>query len=1585
MSKVIGFILGTIEVAVGIVSGNPGLIVSGIATIVGSAVQILTGRPNQNLQNDQSIKANVRGTAETHSVVFGKARIGGIVFKVGTYKGSTSEDSNNNLLIAIAHSICHPGGCDGVERVWIDDREIPLAQLTRTISGDVQTTQPGSGPNLGNYTAITHLGTSTQAADSTLVARGLATATDYARGICYSVFNLYRDKNNQDGFLAAFQGHIPLLTVELRGCRCYDPRLDSTAGGSGTQRVADYTTWTWSDNPAICTATYMIMAISDGGEGIPAAEIDWAYVAAAANICDQTLTTPAGAQKRYRVTAALSTGDRRNDNRSKLLDAMFGVCVRVGTKYRIYAGAYANPTDTVDETWLAGGPSVVPKTELTQLYNAVRITYTDEKQGYRSLETAPFTNSAFETQDGGDRLFRSISYPTCPDAYQAQLLGAIAGNKSRRQMQVTLRLNWKGLNLDPWQTVSLSFAALPRLAGRTFRVTSWQWTSQGPIVGLSEDNAADYTIAAYTTVDGAVITTSTTYAPPERVTSIAALAVADGVQLSWVETNTASLRKQVYRSAAGVNIFGQIGTTTASYFKDAFTTGASYDYKVVVISDYGVVSPDSAIVNSSGKIVADGADVTARAGLVLLQNPSFEAGPSGWELQSGWSIVNDAANSRAGSYVAVFTGTSNAVVNLQRIPTEPGEQIMALCWIKSSAGATGTGRVRIDYYSSFSGGYVGSAEGNVIAAGTTYRQSRVVGTTPAGAAYARVDMAVYVGSGSWYADDFAASLLPRNQDDVPDGSLYQRGTTRRGFDLIQNGDFELSSTGVPPGWAFGTTGLFSGEVGGAAPASYGYATGGGAYIGAQSLQVNTNGAYQSVCHRAVFRVTPGEVYSLRSAMKVAGIGSARMILRYYNASNAWMQGSGGPSDYEVSTTSTSWSLIGGNCTIPAGAVSAVVMFDCIANTAAGSFFVDAVTLKRISSLDDDVQDGTRYGRVGNPYLQGGGRPRIAGASQSLLSNPGFELNTIGATPASAAGAPLCDGWDFYQNDFSLWTATRESASVRSGSWSLYLSLRPPAGSTLSASGVWVSRIFSDVFPVAAGDTLTISGWFNATANAAVPAGVLRQVRIGVFLTDAAGNYVAELYPTDSTNYLSSTFALLTVTGAIPANVAYGRVELVSFITNTSGSAWTPTAGNLYHDVRFDDVQCVRVSILDTDVSDGPVYGRVRGNALTSGNPDMSRSGILNRNLDNISDTSNFSRVYTSRVNVGRPFIDFAEGIHSNKNLDNLADTANYSRVFTGRVNAGRPTIDFFEGIHSNKNLDWISDTGSYARVAANHVISGVPALSVAGSGIRLGDQRNAPPILIANARSKWSGLSITSSYSSASPAVVTISASAATLQMGNASVSYAAMSAQVSQARGATVPYFLYCDDTTFAGGGRTLVITTSGDSLYQADGRIYVGSITITVPASGAGTGPGGDGGGGACVADVAFEPGGRQFAELVVADRLQLSNEHLADLGDGEIEQIGISQQVCVTVITANGAQLTCSLDAPIATPDGFTYAADLALDQPIATLVDGEASWSPVESVEPRGVRAVRPLYVGNRSFWAGDHARACILHHNAKVTP
>lgn len=87
-------------------------------------------------------------------------------------------------------------------------------------------------------------------------------------------------------------GQIPPLGKVPKGVKVYDPRLDSTfPGGSGSQRITDESTWTWSANPALHALAY---AYGRKMNGVPifgirrfdAASINLAQIVAWANVCD---------------------------------------------------------------------------------------------------------------------------------------------------------------------------------------------------------------------------------------------------------------------------------------------------------------------------------------------------------------------------------------------------------------------------------------------------------------------------------------------------------------------------------------------------------------------------------------------------------------------------------------------------------------------------------------------------------------------------------------------------------------------------------------------------------------------------------------------------------------------------------------------------------------------------------------------------------------------------------------------------------------------------------------------------------------------------------------------------------------------------------------------------------------------------------------------------------------------------------------------------------------------------------------------------------------------------------------------------
>ena len=105
-----------------------------------------------------------------------------------------------------------------------------------------------------------------------------------------------------------FSGGLPSrMTVVGRGMKLYDPRQDSTNGGSGSMRPNDQTTWAFTgigDNHALQALTFLlgwkIGGVVSVGVGLPPARLEMPDWITAANICDEAVAiTGGGTQARY--------------------------------------------------------------------------------------------------------------------------------------------------------------------------------------------------------------------------------------------------------------------------------------------------------------------------------------------------------------------------------------------------------------------------------------------------------------------------------------------------------------------------------------------------------------------------------------------------------------------------------------------------------------------------------------------------------------------------------------------------------------------------------------------------------------------------------------------------------------------------------------------------------------------------------------------------------------------------------------------------------------------------------------------------------------------------------------------------------------------------------------------------------------------------------------------------------------------------------------------------------------------------------------------------------------------------------------
>lgn len=102
---------------------------------------------------------------------------------------------------------------------------------------------------------------------------------------------LWNHKFDKDG--KRYASGLPQRGIAPKWVKVYDPRLDSTfPGGSGSHRIDDESTWTWSENPALHAGTYAYGRYQNGkrvmGMGLPFEAIGDSFkqIAAWANDCD---------------------------------------------------------------------------------------------------------------------------------------------------------------------------------------------------------------------------------------------------------------------------------------------------------------------------------------------------------------------------------------------------------------------------------------------------------------------------------------------------------------------------------------------------------------------------------------------------------------------------------------------------------------------------------------------------------------------------------------------------------------------------------------------------------------------------------------------------------------------------------------------------------------------------------------------------------------------------------------------------------------------------------------------------------------------------------------------------------------------------------------------------------------------------------------------------------------------------------------------------------------------------------------------------------------------------------------------------
>jgi len=297
------------------------------------------------------------------------------------------------------------------------------------------------------------LGAADQPADPLLLAEcGTHWTADHRlRGRAYIAFEATYDAKT-------YPTGLPSITVVVRGRKVHDPRTGVRA---------------YSDNAALCWADYLQ---ADFGYSAPDDEIDSGLVAAAANICDETVATTTGTEPRYRCWGIVDTSQDRREILQGLNAAMGGRHTYSGGKWRVYAAAWVAPTVDVDEGDFVGGVTFAPRRSRKELFNTIRGVFVSPEHLWQPIDYPQVQDAAAVIDDNGNELLETLDLAFVPSPYQCQRLAWIALRQVRQQGVFVGTIGLTGMRARATDVVNITF---PRFGFDARAMVCHRWELTG--------------------------------------------------------------------------------------------------------------------------------------------------------------------------------------------------------------------------------------------------------------------------------------------------------------------------------------------------------------------------------------------------------------------------------------------------------------------------------------------------------------------------------------------------------------------------------------------------------------------------------------------------------------------------------------------------------------------------------------------------------------------------------------------------------------------------------------------------------------------------------------------------------------------------------------------------------------------------------------------------------------------------------------------------------------------------------------------------------------------------------------------------
>jgi hypothetical protein len=178
-------------------------------------------------------------------------------------------------------------------------------------------------------------------------------------------------------------------------------------------------------------------------------------------------------EPRYCGGGVISSDTAGGDAFSDIMSGMAGRPTYVGGLYRIYAGVWRGPTDTVDEDDLRGVISVQTRTTRASRFNTVIGTYISPLNNWQAADYPQVQGADYVTADMGDILQTQIDLAFTQRASTAQRIATLKLNLARQELLVTHPGKLTCLTFMPMDTLYVNNARMG-WTGKVFEVQTWK-------------------------------------------------------------------------------------------------------------------------------------------------------------------------------------------------------------------------------------------------------------------------------------------------------------------------------------------------------------------------------------------------------------------------------------------------------------------------------------------------------------------------------------------------------------------------------------------------------------------------------------------------------------------------------------------------------------------------------------------------------------------------------------------------------------------------------------------------------------------------------------------------------------------------------------------------------------------------------------------------------------------------------------------------------------------------------------------------------------------------------------------------------